>query len=160
MRALADEHRSARARRGSSCHSPKQLLGVAGAVDEAGVEEIAAGLEEGVEQDRARGEAAEILEAERHHRRRLSQAGDRALGDRRAARLERPAGERAWCGVPAFSISYSSPTAARHLSSTRRLPRLSAQLMPGAGEFLLAGADGLARGVDLEGIEMAASRRR
>ena len=32
----------------------------------------------------------------------------------------------------AFSMSYSSPAPCRHWSCARRLPRLSAQLMPGA----------------------------
>ena len=118
-------------------HSPKQLFGVAGAIDIAGVEEIAAGLEEGVEQDRARGEGAEILEAERHHRGRLRQARNlracaMAVPPVRSGRPEIVLMRRA-----GFSISYSSPTAARHLSSTRRLPRLSAQLMPGQANSCL-----------------------
>ena len=66
----------------------------------------------------------------------------------------RPA-DRVAAALPASRSSYSSPAAARHLSSTRRLPRLSAQLMPGARELLPAGADRLAGRVGLEGIEPA-----
>ena len=92
MRALADDHRLLAH---AAVFQPfaKQLFGVAGAIDKAGVEQIAAGLEEGIEQDRARGEGAEILEAERHDRGRLRQARNGALADRACRRPQRPAGD-------------------------------------------------------------------
>ncbi len=49
-----------------------------------------------------------------------------------------------WSRLSAFSTPYSRPIEARHWSRTRRLPRESAQLMPGEREFLLAGADRVA----------------
>ena len=80
MRALADDDRMLAH---AAVFEPfaEQLFRIAGAVDIARIEQVTAGLKKGVEQDRAGGEGAEILEAEREHGCRLRQARDFALAD-------------------------------------------------------------------------------
>ena len=129
MRALANDHRLL-AHAAIDQPFAEQRLGAAAAIDEGRVEQIAACLEEGVEQDRARREGREILEAERHDRGRRARPGIARLTIAvPPERSGRP--EIVLTRLAAFSMPYSSPTAVRHLSSTRRLPRLSAQPMPG-----------------------------
>ena len=62
----------------------EEFFRVPRAVDERRIEGIAPGFEERIEQDRARGESAEVLKAQRHHRQRLGQTGKRALANRSA----------------------------------------------------------------------------
>src|SRR5690606_23705727 len=93
VRALADDHcLFAHAARGQPL--AQQLLGVAGAIDPAGIEEIAALLPEAVEHDGTRGEAAELLEAERDDRGPLGEPGNVALGNARSAARQRGAAQR------------------------------------------------------------------
>src|SRR5690606_19390885 len=89
----ADDHRLLA---GATALQPvaEQLLGIARAVDEGRVEEVAAALPEGIEQDGAGGKAAEVLEAESDDRSRLVEPRKTALGNSLAAGGERAAGQR------------------------------------------------------------------
>ena len=84
----------------------------------------------------------------------LPSPGICALGDARCRRPERAAGERVAVRLAGFSISYSIPASARHLSSTRRIAEAVGPAHAGRGEFLPAGEDRLGGGVGLEGIEV------
>src|SRR5690606_22257526 len=90
--ALADDHRLLA---GAPVLQPvaEQFFGIAGAVDEGGIEEVAATLPEGVQQDGAGGEAAEVLEAEGDGGGGLVESGDAAVREDAAAGGERAAGQ-------------------------------------------------------------------
>src|SRR5690606_18743727 len=70
-----------------------EFFGIAIAIDKGGIKDIAAALPEGVEQDGARGEAAEVLKAQRHGRGLLAQARYGALGNDAAIGAERAIGQ-------------------------------------------------------------------
>ncbi|MNL66266.1 hypothetical protein D3C87_1907040 [compost metagenome] len=57
----------------------EQLFGIAAAIDEGGIENIAAPFPEGIEEDRPRGKRLEILKAQRHRRSLLLEARNIAL---------------------------------------------------------------------------------
>ena len=152
MGTLADQH-GLFARAAIFVPLAEQGFRIAGAVDEGGVEDIAALFPEGVEQDGARGEAAEILKAQRHGRGRLAQPGNGALGNDALIGTQRAIGQgmdavlRLFDGV--FDAAILAP-GIEHAGIAQAVGPAHA----GRGEFLPAGENGLGGGVDLEGIDV------